>query len=134
MLLNGICLNKENTMSQEFEGENTLDIKNTDGIYPNATVKISKIQYSIFELKRKYESPQRQDIVLDPDFQRGSVWTKKKQIKAEDTNIYYKPSTKEKFVNIKIDNNGHFTDKDGQKTEFPQSFFDATLSELLEMM
>lgn len=79
MLLSGICLNKENTMSQEFEGENTLDIKNTDGIYPNATVKISKIQYSVFELKRKYESPQRQDIVLDPDFQRGSVWTKKKQ-------------------------------------------------------
>lgn len=66
-------------MSQEFEGENTLDIKNVDGIYPNATVKISKIQYSVFELKRKYESPQRQDIVLDPEFQRGSVWTKKKQ-------------------------------------------------------
>lgn len=60
--------------------------------------------------------------------------TYKKKIKAEDTNIYYKPSTKEKFINIKIDNNGHFTDKDGQKTEFPQSFFDATLSELLEMM
>jgi len=66
-------------MRQELEGENTLDIEDTNEIYPNATVKISKVQYSIFELKRKYESPQRQDIVLDPNFQRNNVWTKKKQ-------------------------------------------------------
>jgi len=58
----------------------------------------------------------------------------KKQINATDTNIYYKPSIKEKFLNIKIDNNGHFVDKDGEKMEFPRNFFDATLSELLEMM
>ena len=58
----------------------------------------------------------------------------KKQINATNTNIYYKPSIKEKFINIKIDNNGHFVDKDGEKMEFPRNFFDATLGELLEMM
>ena len=63
---------------QEFEGENTISNTGCD-IYPNATVKISKVQYSIFELKRKYEDVSRQDIVLDPDFQREDVWKSKKQ-------------------------------------------------------
>ena len=70
---------KDKSISQELEGENTLDIEDINEIYPNATVKISKVQYSIFELKRKYESPQRQDIVLNPKFQRNNVWENNKQ-------------------------------------------------------
>lgn len=63
----------------EFEGENSLSISEYDEIYPNATVKITKVQFSLFELKRKYENIDRQDIVLDPKFQRGLVWKKGKQ-------------------------------------------------------
>lgn len=66
-------------MIEELEGEDTLDIKNSSEIYPNATVKISKVQYSVFELKRKYEDKRRQDIILNPDFQREEVWKGKKQ-------------------------------------------------------
>lgn len=64
---------------EEIEGEDTLKVANFQEIYPNATVKISKVQYSLFELKRKYENIERQDIILDPKFQRGSVWKKGKQ-------------------------------------------------------
>ena len=64
---------------EEIEGEDTLEVGNFKEIYPNATVKISKVQYSLFELKRKYENIERPDIILDPKFQRGSVWKKGKQ-------------------------------------------------------
>ena len=63
----------------EFEGEDTLEIQHSEEIYPNAIVKISKLTYSVFELKRKLESKDRQDIILNPDFQRGPVWTMDKQ-------------------------------------------------------
>lgn len=66
-------------IEHEFEGENSLNISEYDDIYPNATVKISKVQFSLFELKRKYENIGRQDIILDPTFQRGKVWKKGKQ-------------------------------------------------------
>lgn len=42
-----------------IEGEDTLDIQKISEIYP-ATVKIAQKQYSIFELKRKYENNNRQ--------------------------------------------------------------------------
>lgn len=41
-------------------------------IYPAKNIKIDRVQFSIFELKRRYD---RGDICLDPDFQRNDVWT-----------------------------------------------------------
>lgn len=41
------------------------------GIYPASSIKIDRVQYSIFEMKRRYD---RGNICLDPDFQRGIVW------------------------------------------------------------
>jgi len=66
-------------MSEEIEELECDDSLTSDNsvIYPNATVKIAKEQYSIFEFKRKYE--QKRDIILNPDFQRGSVWNSSKQ-------------------------------------------------------
>ena len=60
----------------EFEGEETLNILNQESnslekIYPQADIKVEREQYSIFELKRKYD---RGLIVLNPDFQRNDVW------------------------------------------------------------
>lgn len=63
----------------KIEGEETLEILKLNKVYPNAKVKISKIQYSVFELKRKLENQQRQEIILNPEFQRGNVWKGKKQ-------------------------------------------------------
>ena len=48
----------------------------TDTVYPDIVVKIDKTQYSVFELKRQYEDKNRQNIVLNPDFQRAYVWKK----------------------------------------------------------
>jgi len=72
---------QENIAKEDIiEGEETLEIANFKDIYPNATVKIAKAQYSLFELKRKYENKERQDIIIDPKFQRGKVWKKGKQL------------------------------------------------------
>lgn len=43
----------------------------TDVIYPARNIKIDRVQFSIFELKRRYD---RGNICLDPDFQRNDVW------------------------------------------------------------
>lgn len=51
----------------KLEGE-----ENSGGIYPNATVKISKEQFSVYELQRQYEK--YASIIIEPDFQRGNVW------------------------------------------------------------
>lgn len=44
--------------------------------YPNMSIKIDKDQYSIFELKRKYD---RGLICMDPAFQRNFVWSSKQK-------------------------------------------------------
>ena len=44
----------------------------TDAIYPARNIKIDRVQFSIFELKRRYD---RGNICLDPDFQRNEVWS-----------------------------------------------------------
>jgi len=44
----------------------------SDNIYPDATVKISKEQFSIYDLKRQYDK--RQKIIIAPIFQRNDVW------------------------------------------------------------
>lgn len=40
--------------------------------YPNLSIKIEQAQYSIFEMKRRYD---RGKICIDPDFQRNDVWS-----------------------------------------------------------
>ena len=42
--------------------------------YPFSQIKIDKDQFSLFELKRKFEDKNRQDILIDPEFQRNFVW------------------------------------------------------------
>jgi len=65
----------------EFEGSETLEVLNEDeikenSIYP-AEVKISRDVFSVYELKRKYE--EKKTLILDPDFQREKVWTKRQK-------------------------------------------------------
>lgn len=40
-------------------------------VYPAAKIKIDRVQFSIFELKRRFD---KKMICLDPDFQRNYVW------------------------------------------------------------
>lgn len=51
----------------------------------------------------------------------------KQLLKSDDVLILFKESITSPFVTIQLDNNGHFIE------DFPESFFDATLKELLEM-
>lgn len=44
----------------------------TETIYPARNIKIDRVQFSIFELKRRYDKGL---ICLDPDFQRNEVWS-----------------------------------------------------------
>jgi hypothetical protein len=61
--------------------EQTKDIlegeEDSNDIYPNATVKISKEQFSIYDLKRQYDK--RQKIIIAPIFQRNDVWNSKQK-------------------------------------------------------
>ncbi len=63
-----------------FEGEETLtpdkDSDEIEEIYP-ANVKVAREVYSVYELKRKYED--KKTVILDPEFQRHQVWTKKQK-------------------------------------------------------
>lgn len=45
--------------------------------YVDAIVKIDKVQYSLYELKRKYD--ERKDIILNPNFQRRDAWKTDRQ-------------------------------------------------------
>ena len=55
---------------QDLEDEGTLNAEIQQHVYP-AKVKITRDQFSLFQLKRKAE---RQEIIIDPDFQRLFVW------------------------------------------------------------
>lgn len=63
-----------------FEGSETLDsisiVQNVNDVYPNAALNIERVQYSVFELKRKEENKK---LLLDPDFQRKDVWDTKQK-------------------------------------------------------
>lgn len=48
------------------------DVSEQNQIYPAKNIKIDRVQFSIYELKRRYD---RGDICLDPDFQRNEVWS-----------------------------------------------------------
>lgn len=45
-------------------------------VYPATNIKIDRVQFSIFELKRRFD---RGTIQLDPDFQRNYVWKSKQK-------------------------------------------------------
>lgn len=64
-----------NTVDINIEAEEKKQDENTDN-YPNLSIKIEQAQYSIFELKRKYDKDR---ICIDPDFQRNLVWTNKQK-------------------------------------------------------
>lgn len=55
------------TISYNTDSETAVDT-----IYPARNIKIDRVQFSIFELKRRYD---RGNICLDPDFQRNEVWS-----------------------------------------------------------
>lgn len=63
---------------EEIEGEETLNNKCDDAIYPLKLndIRIDKDRMSLFEIKRRYE---KDDIVLDPDFQRNQVWGRRQE-------------------------------------------------------
>ena len=54
-----------------LEAEEGLERKSGD-VYPDATVKISRDQYSVFEIKRMAE--ETHDLQIAPPFQRRRVW------------------------------------------------------------
>lgn len=63
----------------ELEDYNTVEVEvaeKTEEEYPNLTIKIEKAQYSVFEMKRRYD---RGVICIDPDFQRNDVWGQKQK-------------------------------------------------------
>ncbi len=55
-----------------LEGEEGLSPSMED-VYPDATVKISRDQYSIFEIRRMLKDTK--ELIIDPEFQRNAVWT-----------------------------------------------------------
>ena len=65
-----------------IQNEDSIEIDEGEGtpsVYPNAKVKISRDQFTLFQLKRKADDPVRKDIILDPEFQREFVWPLKQQ-------------------------------------------------------
>ncbi len=58
-----------------LENESGLDMNDESdslSIYPNAEVRVEKVQYSVLHLKRLYED--RKELILNPSFQRKDVW------------------------------------------------------------
>lgn len=47
--------------------------------------------------------------------------------------IFYKENFDDSFIKMNVDENGHFCDSNGNRVDFPKVFFDATLSELIEI-
>ncbi|MCM1003354.1 MAG: DUF262 domain-containing protein [Candidatus Gastranaerophilales bacterium] len=68
----------ESLNDNDLEGAENLKYHedNSISIYP-ANIKIEQERYSVYELKRKYED--KKEILMDPDFQRGCVWTTKQK-------------------------------------------------------
>ncbi len=64
-----------NTVEINTESKNK-ELEDNKENYPNLSIKIEQAQYSIFELKRKYD---KKRICIDPDFQRNFVWTNKQK-------------------------------------------------------
>lgn len=58
-----------------LDGEESLvaALTDNDGGYPMYNIKVERGFYTVYELKRKYDSKNKR-IILDSDFQRESVW------------------------------------------------------------
>lgn len=70
--LKNVGEDKEEVM---LDGDDDLEaaISSQESGYPMYNIKVERGFYTIFELKRKYDSNQKR-IILDSDFQRESVW------------------------------------------------------------
>ncbi|ECU0110764.1 DUF2813 domain-containing protein [Salmonella enterica] len=55
------------------------------------------------------------------------------EISTENVVLHYKPEVDENFISLRINENGKFTDLNGEVTGFPLGFFDATLDDLMQM-
>ncbi len=62
------------TNNTNFEDMLEGEENSSSEVYSNATVKMTKSQFSIFEIKRKHENKERQDIIIAPPYQRLEVW------------------------------------------------------------
>lgn len=77
----------------ELSGEESLNPQNElSDIYPLENINVDQVYFSIFELKRKYDRTKKQNasssysnnnrknqIILDSEFQRNEVWTRKQK-------------------------------------------------------
>ena len=64
-------MTKSNSDKEVLEGEEGFSSPSED-VYPDATVKISRDQYSIFEIRRMLKDTK--ELIIDPEFQRNYVW------------------------------------------------------------
>lgn len=62
----------------ENEQEIEIDNQEENPIYPMNGIKVDKGFYSVFELKRRFDSEQKR-IILDSDFQREDVWNRERK-------------------------------------------------------
>ena len=62
---------QEDANLEDYHTIGVKDAEEQDLDYPDLTIKIDKDQYSIYEMKRKYD---RGKICMDPSFQRNFVW------------------------------------------------------------
>ena len=71
-------MSKEDIVEDGLEDYNTLEVSlEEDNVeYPDMQIKIERDQYSIFELKRKFDKGK---ILMDPSFQRNFVWNMKQK-------------------------------------------------------
>lgn len=82
-----------NSENPEIEGEESLKPENSQTDYTTEDIKVQPYQYSIYELKRKYDRTTlhkksndeytkrniTNQIILDSEFQRGAVWKRSQQ-------------------------------------------------------
>lgn len=68
--------NKNVKESKKIEGEETLnsEFDESDEVYPLNSIRIEKGRMSLFEIKRRCE---KGDVILNPDFQRNKIWSKR---------------------------------------------------------
>jgi hypothetical protein len=64
-----------------MDHQEELNINGLEGeqIYPMNGIKVDKGFYTIFELKRRYDSKQKR-IILDSDFQRENLWKRQQRV------------------------------------------------------
>lgn len=72
-----MVVNRNNQEIQEIDDGGTIQPENmSSGGYPNHSIKIERDQYSIYELKRRFD---RGSILIAPEFQREDVWKTKQK-------------------------------------------------------